>query len=98
MSSGKHDFDNFKAVGNVIIAERLSGDDATPGGILIPETARKSKPWWKVIGVGPRCENGIKVGDRVVFRDGYTVEHEGRVAAFLYPEQVMATLPAPEPK
>jgi len=48
---------------NMIIVREKS--DAEKNGILLPENARKEKPYGEVICVGPDCKN-VAVGDRVL--------------------------------
>ncbi len=67
---------------------RLTGEEKTRGGIIIPDTAKEKPQEGEVIAVGPgaRDERGelvpldVKVGDRVLFGkwSGTEVKIEGR--------------------
>jgi co-chaperonin GroES (HSP10) len=90
----EHVFDSIRAFGDFTIAEMQKPPEASKGGILIPETAQRADPWWKVISVGPK-QNDLKPGERVLFVSGAKVEHDGRVIVALKPSEVVGTLPAP---
>ena len=60
----------------VLVKPEAEGDEKTPSGIIIPDTAKKEKPEKGVVvavGEGKRNEKGdilsmrVKVGDTVVF-------------------------------
>ena len=58
-----------------VLVRRLDADDKTPGGIIVPDTAREKPMEGEVVAVGPgvRSEDGtlhpldVKTGDRVPF-------------------------------
>lgn len=58
-----------------ILVLRLEDDEKTPGGIIIPETAKEKPQHGKVVAVGrgKRLEDGriaepeLKTGDRILF-------------------------------
>lgn len=58
-----------------IVVERLTADDKTSGGIILPDTAKEKPKQGKILalGEGKPLENGkradfqVKVGDRVLF-------------------------------
>lgn len=58
-----------------IVVERLTADDKTSGGIILPDTAKEKPKQGKIlaVGEGKPLENGkradfqVKVGDRVLF-------------------------------
>ncbi len=66
---------NLRPLGDRVVIEPSEGEDVTPGGILVPETA-KEKPQRGTIlavGAGRRDENGtlikmdVKVDDKVLY-------------------------------
>ena len=65
----------FRPLHDRIVVKRVTADDKTAGGIIIPDTAQEKPSQGEVIAVGPggRDEAGklipidIKVGDRVLF-------------------------------
>ena len=65
----------FRPLHDRVVVTRIDVDDKTPGGIIIPDTAKEKPSEGEVISVGPggRDETGkitpidLKVGDRVLF-------------------------------
>jgi len=66
---------NFRPLHDRVVVTRIGVNDKTPGGIIIPDTAKEKPSEGEVISVGPggRDEAGkitpidLKVGDRVLF-------------------------------
>ena len=66
---------NFRPLHDRVVIRRIESNDRTPGGIIIPDTAKEKPQEGEVIAVGPgaRDENGqiqaldVKVGDRILF-------------------------------
>jgi chaperonin GroES len=65
----------FRPLQDRILVKRIEAEEKTPGGIIIPDTAKEKPVEGEVLAVGPgvRDETGtlrpldIKVGDRVLF-------------------------------
>jgi len=65
----------FKPLGDRLVVEPIEQEDTTPGGILVPETAKEKPQEGKVIAAGPgklddsgkRIKMEVKVGDRVLY-------------------------------
>ena len=67
---------NLQPLGDRLIVEVLDEEDATVGGIILPDTAREKPQRGKVLAVGPGARNqetgeyipmDIVEGDKVVF-------------------------------
>ncbi len=66
---------HFRPLQDRILVRRIEAEEKTPGGIIIPDTAKEKPVEGEVLAVGPgaRDENGtlrpldVKVGDRVLF-------------------------------
>lgn len=66
---------NFKPLKDRVLIKRIDQDEKSPGGIIIPDTAKEKPVEGEVLAVGPgtRDDNGtmhpldLKVGDRVLF-------------------------------
>lgn len=66
---------DFKPLLNRVLIKRVEALEETPGGILIPDTAKEKPAEGEVLAVGPgkRDEKGrhipldVHVGDRIVF-------------------------------
>src|SRR4051812_14817734 len=66
---------HFRPLQDRILVRRIEAEEKTPGGIIIPDTAKEKPVEGEVLAVGPgaRDESGklqpldVKVGDRVLF-------------------------------
>ena len=66
---------NLKPLHDRVLVERVSSEDKTKGGIIIPDTAQEKPMEGKVLAVGngARNENGqvvaldVKKGDKILF-------------------------------
>ncbi|MGQ9500471.1 MAG: co-chaperone GroES [Anaerolineae bacterium] len=66
---------NLTPLGDRVIVEPLESEEVTPGGIVLPETAKERPQRGKVLAVGPgtRDDQGkripveVKVGDVVLY-------------------------------
>ena len=66
---------NFRPLHDHVVIRRIESNDRTPGGIIIPDTAKEKPQEGEVIAVGPgaRDETGrmqpldVRVGDRILF-------------------------------
>src|SRR3989440_10320878 len=65
----------FRPLHDRVLVKRIEAEEKTPGGILIPDTAKEKPVEGEVLAVGPgaRDETGkiqpldVKTGDRVLF-------------------------------
>jgi len=65
----------FRPLHDRVVVTRIDADNKTPGGIIVPDTAKEKPTEGEVIAVGPggRDESGklipidLKKGDRVLF-------------------------------
>ena len=65
----------FRPLHDRVLVRRIEEDNKTPGGIIIPDTAKEKPQQGEVLATGPggRDENGkliapdVKVGDKVLF-------------------------------
>ena len=65
----------FRPLHDRVVVRRLSAEEKTKGGIIIPDTAKEKPQEGEIIAVGPgaRDENGqlvpldVKAGDRILF-------------------------------
>src|SRR3979411_703227 len=74
-SREKHAATNFRPLHDRVLVKRIEAEERTPGGIIIPDTAKEKPVEGEVLAVGPgaRDETGtvrpldVKVGDHVLF-------------------------------
>lgn len=65
----------IKPLGDKVVVEPLESEDKSPGGIILPDTAKKKPQEGKVVATGPgkvlddgsRGEMAVKVDDKVLF-------------------------------
>jgi chaperonin GroES len=79
---------SFKPLGGRVLVEPLEQEEMTPGGIILPETAKEKPQEGKVLAIGPgerddegkRITMDVKVGDRVLFAkySGTEVKMDGK--------------------
>ena len=77
----------FRPLHDRVVIRRLTAEEKTAGGILIPDTAKEKPMEGEVVAVGPgaRNEQGevvaleVKAGDRILFGkwSGTEVKHDG---------------------
>ena len=66
---------NFRPLHDRVVVRRLTSEEKTAGGIIIPDTAKEKPQEGEVVAVGPgaRDDSGkvvaldVKAGDRVLF-------------------------------
>jgi len=74
-SREKHAATNFRPLHDRVLVKRIEAEERTPGGIIIPDTAKEKPVEGEVLAVGPgaRDETGriqpldVKASDRVLF-------------------------------
>ncbi len=92
----------FKPLHDRIAVERVSEEEKTAGGIIIPDTAQEKPSEGKIISVGPgaRKKDGsyaemeVKVGDRVLFGkwSGTEAKIDGKDVLIMQESDVMGII------
>ena len=92
----------FRPLHDRVVVTRIDADDKTPGGIIIPDTAKEKPSEGEVIAVGPggRDEAGklipidVKKGDRVLFGkwSGTEVKLDGQELLIMKESDIMGVL------
>jgi len=85
-----------------VLIKRLSGEERTKGGIIIPETAKEKPAEGEVmaVGRGRKNEDGkivemdVKKGDRILFAkySGNEIKIEGEEHLILREEEILAVI------
>ena len=65
----------FRPLHDRVVVRRIEEDERTPGGIIIPDTAKEKPQEGEVVAVGPGARNDkgdvvaldVKAGDRILF-------------------------------
>src|SRR5258705_9246535 len=92
----------FRPLHDRVVVERVSAEEKTAGGIIIPDTVQEKPQQGKIIAVGPggRDENGklipidVKVGERVLFGkwSGTEVKIDGQDLLIMKESDIMGVL------
>ena len=93
---------NLKPLHDRVLVERVSSEDKTKGGIIIPDTAQEKPMEGKVLAVGggARYENGqtvaldVKKGDRILFGkwSGTEVKIDGKELLIMKESDIMGII------
>ena len=92
----------FRPLHDRVVVERVTAEEKTAGGIIIPDTVQEKPQQGKIIAVGPggRDENGklipidVKVGERVLFGkwSGTEVKIDGHDYLIMKESDIMGVL------
>jgi chaperonin GroES len=92
----------FRPLHDRVVVRRIEEDERTPGGIIIPDTAKEKPQQGEVISVGPgaRDEKGVvqpldvKAGDRVLFGkwSGSEVKIDGEELLIMKESDILGVL------
>src|SRR3954454_12784096 len=91
---------NLRPLGDRVVVEPSEGEDQTPGGILLPETAKEKPQQGTILAVGGgrRDENGkiiamdVKVSDKVLYAKyaGTEIKLDGKKVLILKESDILA--------
>lgn len=94
----------FRPLHDRIVARRVSSEEKTKGGIIIPDTAKEKPQEGEVIAVGPGARNDqgqivaldVKVGDRILFGkwSGTEIKIDGEELLIMKEADVMGVIEA----
>ena len=92
----------FRPLHDRVVVRRIEADMKTPGGIIIPDTAKEKPQEGEILAVGPgaRDESGkiqpldVKAGDRVLFGkwSGTEVKIDGEDLLIMKESDIMGVL------
>ena len=95
----------FRPLHDRVVVERVTAEEKTAGGIIIPDSAQEKPQQGKIIAVGPggRDEAGklipidIKVGERVLFGkwSGTEVKIDGKELLIMKESDIMGVIDEP---
>ncbi|MEN3977287.1 co-chaperone GroES [Emcibacter sp. SYSU 3D8] len=95
----------FKPLQDRVVVRRIQEEEKTPGGIIIPDTAKEKPSEGEVIAVGPGARNDkgdivpveVKAGDRVLFGkwSGTEVKIDGQELLIMKESDIMGIIEAP---
>jgi chaperonin GroES len=92
----------FRPLHDRVVVRRLEEEDRTPGGVIIPDTAREKPIQGEVMAVGPGARNDkgellpleVKPGDRVLFGKwaGTEVRLDGEELSIIKKSDIVAII------
>jgi chaperonin GroES len=92
----------FRPLHDRVVVRRIESDERTPGGIIIPDTAKEKPQEGEIVAVGPgaRDETGkivpldLKKGDRVLFGkwSGTEVKIDGKELLIMKESDIMGVI------
>ena len=93
---------SIKPLADRVLVEPIEDEEITPGGIVLPETAKEKPQRGKILAVGPggRDEDGklitmeVKVGETVLFAKyaGTEIKMEGKKMLILRQSDLLAIM------
>ena len=93
---------HFRPLHDRVVVRRIEEDERTPGGIIIPDTAKEKPQQGEVIAAGPgaRDEKGVvqpldvKAGDRILFGkwSGTEVKIDGEELLIMKESDILGVL------
>jgi chaperonin GroES len=92
----------FRPLHDRVVVRRIEEDERTPGGIIIPDTAKEKPQQGEVVAAGPgaRDEHGqiqpldVKAGDRILFGkwSGTEVKIDGEELLIMKESDILGVL------
>ena len=89
-------------LGDKVLVKRLEAEEKSPGGIVLPDTAKEKPKQGKVIVVGPgrlldngeRTKMQVKKGDKVLFASyaGNEIKIDGEEYLIMEEDNILAVL------
>lgn len=90
---------NIRVLGNRVLLRRIEEDSVTPGGIYIPDAAKKKSVRAEVVEVGPGkvndagvfIETTVKPGDKVLITKwaGSEINYKGDTLLFVEEQDIL---------
>jgi chaperonin GroES len=99
---------SFRPLHDRVVVRRLTAEEKTAGGIIIPDTAKEKPMEGEVIAVGPGARNeqgqlvplDVKAGDRILFGkwSGTEVKLDGEELLIMKESDIMGIVDASSKK
>ena len=96
---------NFRPLHDRVVVRRLTAEEKTAGGIIIPDTAQEKPMEGEVVAVGPGARNeqgqlvamDVKAGDKILFGkwSGTEVKLGGEELLIMKESDIMGIIDAP---
>jgi chaperonin GroES len=99
---------SFRPLHDRVVVRRLTAEEKTSGGIIIPDTAKEKPMEGEVIAAGPGARNeagqlvplDVKAGDKILFGkwSGTEVKLDGEELLIMKESDIMGIIDAPAAK
>ena len=99
---------NFRPLHDRVVVRRITAEEKTAGGIIIPDTAKEKPMEGEVIAVGPGARNeagalvplDVKAGDKILFGkwSGTEVKLDGEELLIMKESDIMGIIDEPVAK
>ena len=99
---------SFRPLHDRVVVRRLTAEEKTAGGIIIPDTAKEKPMEGEVIAVGPGARNeqgqlvalDVKAGDKILFGkwSGTEVKLDGEELLIMKESDIMGIIDTPVAK
>ena len=99
---------NFRPLHDRVVVRRLTAEEKTAGGIIIPDTAQEKPMEGEVVAVGPGARNeqgqlvamDVKAGDKILFGkwSGTEVKLGGEELLIMKESDIMGIIEGAAPK
>jgi chaperonin GroES len=99
---------SFRPLHDRVVVRRLTAEEKTAGGIIIPDTAKEKPMEGEVIAVGPGARNetgalvplDVKAGDKILFGkwSGTEVKLDGEELLIMKESDIMGIIDTPAAK
>lgn len=87
---------DIEPLGARVLVLPIEGDTQSPGGVLLPETAKEKPQQGTIEAIGDKEEmtTDLKVGDRVLFPKytGTEIKYQGKTYLLMNEEDVLARI------
>lgn len=87
---------NIEPLGARVLLKPIEGESQTPGGVLLPDTAKEKPQQGTVEAIGDKEEmvTDLKVGDRVLFPKytGTEIKYEGETYLLMDEDSILARI------
>jgi len=87
---------NIEPLGARVLVLPIEGESQTPGGVLLPETAKEKPQQGTIEAIGDSDEmtTDLQVGDRVLFPKytGTEIKYEGKTYLLMNEEDILARI------
>jgi chaperonin GroES len=93
----------IEPLGDRVVVKRLEAEDRTPGGIVLPDTAREKPRQGRVLSVGDgrllpdgtRAKHQVSEGDKILFTSyaGTEIVIEGVELLIMGEDEILAVVP-----